>query len=63
VAEFDADDARILQRLADHVAVAIVNARLYEELAESSREWTVAFNAIPTGMAVVDDDGRIVGLF
>ncbi len=59
-AEFDKDDARILQRLADHVAVAIVNARLYEELAESSREWTVAFNAIPTGMAVIDDDGRIV---
>jgi PAS domain S-box-containing protein len=59
-AEFDEHDARILQRLADHVAVAIVNARLYEELAESSREWTVAFNAIPTGMAVIDDDGRIV---
>ncbi len=59
-AEFDQDDARVLQRLADHVAVAIVNARLYEELAESSREWTVAFNAIPTGMVVVDDDGRIV---
>ena len=58
--EFEKDDARVLQRLADHVAVAIVNARLYEELAESSREWTVAFNAIPTGMAVVDDDGRIV---
>jgi PAS domain S-box-containing protein len=58
--DFDQDDARILQRLADHVAVAIVNARLYEELAESSREWTVAFNAIPTGMAVIDDDGRIV---
>jgi PAS domain S-box-containing protein len=58
--EFDSHDARILQRLADHVAVAIVNARLYEELAESSREWTVAFNAIPTGMAVIDDDGRIV---
>ena len=59
-AEFEADDAKVLQRLADHVAVAIVNARLYEELAESSREWTVAFNAIPTGMAVIDDDGRIV---
>jgi PAS domain S-box-containing protein len=58
--EFDQEDARVLQRLADHVAVAIVNARLYEELAESTREWTVAFNAIPTGMAVVDDDGRIV---
>ena len=60
VADFDEGDARVLQRLADHVAVAIVNARLYEELAESSREWTVAFNAIPTGMVVIDDDGRIV---
>ena len=59
-ADFDEGDARVLQRLADHVAVAIVNARLYEELAESSREWTVAFNAIPTGMVVIDDDGRIV---
>ena len=59
-ADFADADARILQRLADHVAVAIVNARLYEELAESSREWTVAFNAIPTGMVVIDDDGRIV---
>ena len=58
--DFDDGDARVLQRLADHVAVAIVNARLYEELAESSREWTVAFNAIPTGMVVIDDDGRIV---
>jgi PAS domain S-box-containing protein len=57
---FEEADARVLQRLADHVAVAIVNARLYEELAESSREWTVAFNAIPTGMAVIDDDGRII---
>ena len=59
-ADFEQSDARVLQRLADHVAVAIVNARLYEELAESSREWTVAFNAIPTGMVVVDDDGRIM---
>jgi len=59
-ADFGDEDARVLQRLADHVAVAIVNARLYEELAESSREWTVAFNAIPTGMVVIDDDGRIV---
>ena len=58
--DFEEADARILQRLADHVAVAIVNARLYEELAESSREWTVAFNAIPTAMVVIDDDGRIV---
>jgi PAS domain S-box-containing protein len=58
--DFEQADARVLLRLADHVAVAIVNARLYEELAESSREWTVAFNAIPTGMVVIDDDGRIV---
>ena len=31
-------DARILQRLADQVAVAIVNARLFEEAAEATRE-------------------------
>lgn len=57
---FDEADARVLQRLADHVAVAIVNARLYEELAESTREWTAVFNAVPMGMVLVDDGGRIV---
>jgi PAS domain S-box-containing protein len=33
-APFTSDDADVLHRLADQVAVAVVNARLYEELAE-----------------------------
>ena len=57
---FTEADARILQRLADQVAVAIVNARLFEEAAEATREWTVAFDAIASGLVVLDADGRIV---
>ena len=58
--EFGADDARVLQRLADQVAVAIVNAKLFEEVTEASRAWTSTFDAIGVAMAVVDDAGRIV---
>jgi PAS domain-containing protein len=58
--DFGDDDARVLQRLADHVAVAIVNARLFEEAADATREWRVSFDAIPLGMVVVDAAGRIL---
>jgi PAS domain S-box-containing protein len=59
-ADFTEDDARVLQRVADHVAVAIVNARLFEEVASATREWQVAFDAIAGGMVVLDTEGRIV---
>ncbi len=52
---FTDDDARVLQRLADQVAVAIVNARLFEEVERATREWKVAFDAIASGMVVLDD--------
>lgn len=58
-ADFTTDDARVLQRLADQVAVAIVNARLYEEVREATREWSTAFESIGVGMCVVDDTGKI----
>ena len=58
-ADFTDADARVLQRLADQVAVAIVNARLFEEVATATQEWRVAFDAIPSGMLVLDEDGRI----
>ena len=57
--DFVEEDARILQRLADHVAVAIVNARLFEDVAAATREWTVAFDAIASGMVVLDAHSRI----
>ena len=58
--DFGGGDARILQRLADQVGVAIVNARLFEEVTEASRAWTSTFDSIGVGMAIVDDDGCIV---
>lgn len=57
--DFTTDDARVLQRLADQVAVAVVNARLYEEVRDATREWSAAFDSIGVGMCLVDDDGLI----
>lgn len=59
-APFTDEDARVLRRLADQVAVAIVNARLFEEVTDASREWTATFDAIGCGMVVVDDMGCIM---
>ena len=59
-ADFVDADARVLQRLADHVAVAIVNARLFEEVTTATREWKVAFDAIAAGMVVLDEQGAVV---
>ena len=59
VEPFVADDAEFLQRLADQVSVAVVNARLFEEVAEATREWAVAFDSIGSGMVLLDRRGRI----
>jgi PAS domain S-box-containing protein len=56
---FSDDDGRVLQRLADHVAMAIVNARLFEGIERATREWKVAFDAIATGMVVLDEQQRV----
>lgn len=58
-APFTSEDARVLQRLADHVAVAIVNARLFEEVERATREWKVAFDSIASGIMVLEDDHTI----
>jgi PAS domain S-box-containing protein len=57
---FSVEDARMLQRLADQCAVAIVNARLFEEARAATLEWKVLFDAVPSGVVVVDETGRIV---
>jgi PAS domain S-box-containing protein len=56
---FRDEDARVLQRLADQVAVAIVNARLFEEIEKATREWKVAFDATASGIVVLDEERRI----
>lgn len=57
---FDGEDARMLQQFASQVAVAITNARLYEEAAEAQREMSAAFEAVGDGIVVLDADARIV---
>jgi PAS domain S-box-containing protein len=56
---FTDEDARVLKRLSDQVSVAIVNARLFEEVERATREWKVAFDAIASGMVVLDDRGIV----
>jgi len=58
--DFQLQDERILRRLADQVAVAIVNARLFADVQEATREWQSTFEAIGLGMAVVDEEGRVL---
>ena len=58
-APFRDEDARVLQRLADHVAVAIVNARLFEEVERATREWKLAFDSIASGMVVLDEVKKV----
>ncbi len=52
---FDAEDAKVLQRLADQVSVAIVNARLFEEIEKATREWKVAFDSTASGIVVLEE--------
>ena len=52
---FDQDDGKVLQRLADQVAVAIVNARLFEEVEKATREWKVAFDSTASGIVVLEE--------
>jgi len=58
-APFRDEDARVLQRLADHVTVAIVNARLFEEVERATREWKLAFDSIASGMVVLDEAQKV----
>lgn len=52
---FNERDVRILTLLANQVSVAIVNARLFDEVQRATQQWKVAFDAVATGLAVLDD--------
>jgi len=58
-ADFTEEDARVAERLAAQLALAVVNARLYEEASDATRELSAAFDAIAGGMAVLDSEGFI----
>ncbi|MBU6367643.1 MAG: GAF domain-containing protein [Gemmatimonadetes bacterium] len=57
---FGDDELRLLQRLADQVAVAIVNARLFDEVERATREWRLVFDASASGMLLLLEEGHTV---
>jgi PAS domain-containing protein len=57
---FTDDELRLLQRLADQVAVAIVNARLFDEVERATREWRLVFDASASGMLLLLEEGHTV---
>ena len=54
------DDIRLLSTVATHAAVAIANARFFELVRRGKEQWETAFDALSEGMAVVDDQGKVV---
>ena len=55
---FDADDGVLLKLLADQVAIAVTNARLYEELGESERRYRHLVDNSPDIVWSIDADGN-----
>jgi PAS domain S-box-containing protein len=55
---FSAEDAELLQLLADQAAIALTNARLYAEVEESERRYRHLVDNSPDIVWSVDADGR-----
>jgi len=57
---FTTDDRNLLALLASQVAVSVENARLYEAVSRSQREWEATFQAITDCISICDTDLRIL---
>ena len=57
--DFGPDELRLLSTVAAHAAVVLTNARLFDQLRVGKEQWESTFDALATGVAVVDDTGRI----
>ncbi|MBN1485502.1 MAG: GAF domain-containing protein [Chloroflexia bacterium] len=57
---FDQHDLEFLSGLADHVAMAIENAQLYQAVTRGKQEWEQTFDAIADGISLHDTSCRIV---
>jgi len=56
---YSPEDFWLLSTLATHVSVVLANSRLFELVRQAKEEWETAFNALTTGIAVLDGAGRI----
>lgn len=57
---YNDSDLLFLQQVADQLAVCIENARLYNEVLQSKREWERTFSAVTDMLLYVDLDFRVV---
>ena len=57
--EFTDDDAAVLQRLADHVAVAVANARLFEEHHALYERYRRVLETTGDAIVITDPDRRV----
>ncbi|WP_409991414.1 sensor histidine kinase [Paranoxybacillus vitaminiphilus] len=60
VIEYDEADRSFFQQLCDQLAVCIENARLYNEVLTSKKEWEETFRAVSEMILVVDLQGNIL---
>jgi two-component system NtrC family sensor kinase len=49
-----------IQQLADHLAICIQNARLYEQVSQAKREWEATFNAVAEPIVLIDTNHNIL---
>jgi two-component system NtrC family sensor kinase len=56
---FDQQALRLLSTVATHTAIVLSNARFFDLVRAGRDQWETTFNALPEGLAVVDEAGRI----
>jgi two-component system NtrC family sensor kinase len=59
-APFIPSELNLLSIMSNQIAVALDNARLYETVARSKREWEATFDAITDGISILDREFTIV---
>ncbi len=57
---FQAEELTLLVSFAAQAAIAIENARLFQQIAKAKREWDVTFDTIADGIALLDERGTVV---
>lgn len=58
--EFDGGDRALAQAIAQHAAIALQRARLYEQLQQVNRRLETIFSTVEDGLILLDRNGRIV---